>query len=86
MVLQGVPPELPSAIKVNVSTNIQWMGAIQFIVFERLATIRRVVHAARICCARVELLAELLVKYAKDFIVFRLASIESTFPSMTFAT
>jgi hypothetical protein len=33
--------------KGSASTNIQRMGAIQLIIFERLATTKRVVHAAR---------------------------------------
>ena len=33
--------------KGNASSNIQRMGAIQLIIFERLATTKRVVHAAR---------------------------------------
>jgi hypothetical protein len=33
--------------KGNASTNTQRMGAIQLIIFERLATTKRVVHAAR---------------------------------------
>jgi hypothetical protein len=47
MVFQGVPPEHPLATKVNVSTNIQWTGAIQAIVFGRLATIKRVAYVRR---------------------------------------
>jgi hypothetical protein len=31
--------------KGNASTNIQRMGAIQLIIFERLATTKRIVHA-----------------------------------------
>jgi hypothetical protein len=44
MVLQGAPPAPPSTPEGNASTNIPWMGAIQLIIFERLATTKRVVH------------------------------------------
>jgi hypothetical protein len=34
--------------KGNASTNIQWMAAIQLIIFERLATTKRVVHQRKL--------------------------------------
>jgi hypothetical protein len=34
--------------KGNASTNIQWMGAIQLIIFERLATTKRIVHQRKL--------------------------------------
>jgi len=48
--VSGHPTGAPSMTKGNASTNIQWMGAIQLIIFERLATTKRVVYAARTSC------------------------------------
>jgi hypothetical protein len=39
--------------KGSASMNILWMGAIQLIIFERLAITKRVVHAARTRCGLV---------------------------------
>jgi hypothetical protein len=41
--------------KGNASTNIQWMGAIQLIIFERLATTKRVVHQRKLAAVLYEL-------------------------------